>query len=164
MAGENNLDIARDYTPIAGTLPGMPNARGAPLIVKSIAVNGDGSSQSALPAGRALAAQSVPVALSSEDNAALLPARNGVNRSTSSGTAAAVAMPANLNRRGWKIKNDSTVDVWINFTTSATASAGGGNMKVAANGGYLASEPSFVETGAMSIISTAAAAVTIMEF
>lgn len=88
----------------------------------------------------------------------------GTNRSLTIGTTAATAMAANTSRQGWKIKNDGgTGDVWINFDATATATPGGGNIKIPA-GGYLASEPGFVETGAMSIIgSTAGLAVTIRE-
>ncbi|WP_312809486.1 hypothetical protein [Agrobacterium cavarae] len=122
-----------------------------------------GDPQTALPPGRAPAANGVPVTLSAEDLAAILPAKGMTDRSLGASTTAQPAMPANGNRRGWKIRNDSTVDVWINFKTTATMAAGGGNMKILA-GGYLASEPGFVETGVMSIIASAAANVTIYEF
>lgn len=88
----------------------------------------------------------------------------GTNRSLTVTTTAAAAMAANASRTGWKIKNDTTTDVWINFIGTASAAAGSGNIKVAA-GTYLASEPGFVSTGALSIIcGSGTAAVTIMEF
>lgn len=88
----------------------------------------------------------------------------GSNRSLTVGTSASVAMAANVNRQGWKIKNDSAGDIWINFDTTATTVPGGGNIKVPA-GGYIASEPSFVETGAMSVIgATTGLNVTIREY
>lgn len=87
----------------------------------------------------------------------------GVNRSATVGTTAIVIMAANAMRQGWKIKNDSAGDLWVNFDGTATATPGGGNIKVPA-GGYLASEPGFVETGAMSAIGSAAGlAVTVRE-
>lgn len=61
---------------------------------------------------------------------------------------------ANGARQGWKVKNDCSVDVWINFDAAASAVPGGGNFKIAANGGYLASEPGFVETGTMWAITS----------
>lgn len=79
----------------------------------------------------------------------------GTNRSATIGTTAVTLMPANASRQGWKIKNDSTGDLWINFDATATATAGGGNIKIVA-GGYLTSEPGFIETGAMSAIGSAA--------
>jgi hypothetical protein len=79
----------------------------------------------------------------------------GTNRSATVGTTASTLMAANTARQGWKIKNDSAGDIWINFDTTATAVAGGGNIKIAA-GGYLASEPGFIETGAISVIGSAA--------
>ena len=79
----------------------------------------------------------------------------GTPRSVTVGTTAVTLMPANGARQGWKVKNDSAGDIWINFDAAATATAGGGNFKIPA-GGYLASEPGFVETGAMSAIGSAA--------
>ena len=79
----------------------------------------------------------------------------GTNRSATVGTSAVVLMPANPNRAGWKVKNDTTGDIWINFDGAASAVAGGGNIKIPA-GGYLASEPRFIETGAISVIGSAA--------
>lgn len=77
------------------------------------------------------------------------------NRSATVGTTATTLMNANPGRQGWKIKNDSTGDIWINFDATATATPGGGNFKIPP-GGYLASEPGFIETGAMSAIGSAA--------
>ncbi len=76
----------------------------------------------------------------------------GVNRSTAVTATASSVMPANQNRQGWKVKNDCTVAVWISFDGTATAVPGVGNFQVVA-GGYLSSEPGFVETGAMSAIT-----------
>jgi hypothetical protein len=73
-------------------------------------------------------------------------------------------MAANGSRQGWKIKNDGAVTVWVNFLGAATAAPGSGNIAIPA-GGYLASEPGFVETGAMSAIATSGSvALTIVEF
>ena len=88
----------------------------------------------------------------------------GTNRSATVAITAGVLMAANTARRGWKIKNDCANSVWINFDATAAAAAGSGNIKVAA-GGYLASEPGFVETGAMSAIAeTATCALTAREY
>ncbi|MEH3109024.1 MAG: hypothetical protein PGN22_02835 [Agrobacterium cavarae] len=123
-----------------------------------------GTPQTALPPGRANAATSVPTVMSNEDLAAVLPGKTTTNRSLATSTTAAQAMAANTARRGWKVKNDTAIDVWINFTGTATAVAGSGNFKVLA-GGYLASEPGYVETGAMSIIAASGTpAITIYEF
>lgn len=133
-------------------------------VVATIGLNGDGTPQTALPPGRAAAASSVPTVMSNEDLAAVLPGKTTTNRSLATSTTAAAAMPANTARRGWKVKNDSAIDVWINFTGTATAVAGSGNLKILA-GGYLASEPGYVETGAMSIIAASGTpAITIYEF
>lgn len=88
----------------------------------------------------------------------------GTNRSATVGTAAVALMAANPARQGWKIKNDSAGDLWINFDATATATPGSGNIKIPA-GGYLASEPGFVETGTLSIIGSAAGlAITVREY
>jgi hypothetical protein len=85
------------------------------------------------------------------------------NRSLTVTTTAQVAMPANYARMVWKIRNDSANIVWINFFTTATPTAGGGNIQVPVNS-YIASEPGGVEAGAMSIVAAAGtASVTIVE-
>ena len=156
----------------------LSNAAGAPImklkdmgdgthaeVFVAVALDSGGDPSEALPAGRAAASASVPTVMSNEDLAATLPARTVTDRSITAGVAAANAMAANASRRGWKIKNDTAIDIWVNFIGAATAVAGSGNMKVAANGGYLASEPACVETGAMSIIAASGTpAVTILEF
>lgn len=76
----------------------------------------------------------------------------GTSRSASVTTTAANLMASNTSRQGWKIKNDCTVAVWINFDGTAATTAGSGNMQIPA-GGYMSSEPGFVETGAMSAIA-----------
>ncbi len=87
----------------------------------------------------------------------------GTNRSATVNTTAANLMASNAARQGWKVKNDGTNAIWINFDTTASATPGGGNIKIPA-GGYLASEPGFIETGAMSAIAeTGAVAITARE-
>jgi hypothetical protein len=76
----------------------------------------------------------------------------GTNRSASVTTTASTLMAANTGRQGWKVKNDCTVAVWVNFDATATVAPGSGNFQIPA-GGYLSSEPGFVETGAMSAIA-----------
>ena len=98
------------------------------------------------------------------------PGRSFNDKSLTATATSQVALPKNRARTGWKIKNDSAVDVWIKFvdyetpTAAAVATPGGGNIKIAA-GGYLAAEPNGVETGDMSIIAASGTAnVTIYEF
>lgn len=87
----------------------------------------------------------------------------GTNRSATVNTTAANLMAANSGRQGWKVKNDCANAIWINLYTTATATAGSGNIKIVA-GSYLASEPGFVETGAMSAIAeTSSCAITASE-
>ena len=87
----------------------------------------------------------------------------GTNRSATVGTTASTLMASNAMRQGWKVKNDCANAVWISFDGTAAATAGSGNVKVAP-GAYLASEPGFVETGAMSAVAeTSACAVTARE-
>ena len=76
----------------------------------------------------------------------------GTNRSAAVTTTAANLMAANTARQGWKVKNDCAVSVWVSFDGAAAAAAGSGNIQVAA-GGYLSSEPGFVETGALSAVA-----------
>lgn len=76
----------------------------------------------------------------------------GTNRSATVSTTASTIMAANTARSGWKAKNDCTVAVVINFDATATNAAGSGNIQIAP-GAYLASEPGFVEIGAMSAIA-----------
>lgn len=69
-------------------------------------------------------------------------------------------IPINLSRTGFFIKNDSAVDIWINMVGAAAASAGAGNIKIAANGYFELKGVS----NAVSAIATAAAAITAGEF
>ncbi len=58
------------------------------------------------------------------------------DRSTIASTTSKQLMPANTARRRLLVKNDSTIDIWVRFGGPASASAGGGNLKISANGGY----------------------------
>ncbi len=61
-----------------------------------------------------------------------------VDRSMTVTTTSQQLMAANSNRQNFFIKNDSAVDVYIRYGTDpASATIGGGNIKIAANGGYL---------------------------
>ncbi len=89
----------------------------------------------------------------------------GTDRSVSASTTSAQLMATNASRSGFYIKNDSAIDVWINLGSAAVASAGNGNMKIAANGGYYESAPGFVTTSAINIIaSSGTPAITAREF
>lgn len=91
-----------------------------------------------------------------------LPTAAGTDRSLTIGTTSLQLMPANTARRRFYVKNDTATDVWINPGAAAVATAGGGNIKVPANGGYF--ELGF-STSAWQIIAAAAGAtITAREF
>lgn len=108
-------------------------------------------------------ALSSPVVIASDQS--VLPVRTapltGTDRSVTATTTSAALMGANAARTKFFIKNDSAVDVWINFGATAVAAAGSGNMKIAA-GGY------FEFAGSASAINIIAAsgtaAITAREF
>lgn len=77
----------------------------------------------------------------------------GTDKSAATSTASSVLMAANASRKGFFIKNDTTIDVWVNFGATAVATAGSGNYKIAANGGYLESPPWGPTTSAINIIA-----------
>lgn len=85
----------------------------------------------------------------------------GTDRSLAATTTSAQLMAANSSRSRFFIKNDSTVDVWINFGATAAATPGSGNMKINA-GSY------FEFSGGSSAINIVAAsgtaAITAREF
>lgn len=85
----------------------------------------------------------------------------GTDRSGTVGTSSATLIPANAARTRFFIKNDSANDIWINFGGTATAAAGSGNLKIAANGGYYEYSG---YTGAVNAIAGTASAVTAREF
>lgn len=88
----------------------------------------------------------------------------GTNRSASVSTTAANLWPANQARQGGWIKNDDVADIWCNYDTAATVGAGGGNFRVAANGGAYNTEASFVSTNALSCVSAQTVSITSREF
>lgn len=67
------------------------------------------------------------------------PTLTGTDRSIVTTTASAVVMAANAARMGFYFKNDTTINVWINIGATAQIQAGGGNIKIPANGGYFES-------------------------
>lgn len=88
----------------------------------------------------------------------------GTNRSVTATTASSTLMLANAARKGFYVVNDAAVDVWINFGAAAAATPGGGNIKIAANGGRYESGL-FVDSGVVNIIAASAtAAITAREF
>lgn len=106
----------------------------------------------------------VPIAVSNGAMAVSMPAVTGTDRSIVAGVAAQVLMPANTARMGLYIRNDTASDIWFNIGAVAVAAAGGGNMKLAANGGYYESG-SFTPTEAISIIAASGTpAITAREF
>lgn len=91
-----------------------------------------------------------------------VPVSTGTDRSATAGSASTALMGANLARRLFYVKNDSAINIWINPSATATATPGGGNIKVPAGGGYFECEYS---SGAWSVIAeTAGAAFTAREF
>jgi len=92
----------------------------------------------------------------------VIASRPGTDRSvTLVANTAQTLMAANTARNGFLISNDTASDVWINTIGAATAAAGGGNKKIAANGGYFELKG---VSNAVSIISTGAVAVTALEW
>lgn len=92
------------------------------------------------------------------------PTMNGTDRSIVASTTTQVLMPANAGRMGFYVKNDTTIDVWINIGASASAAPGNGNMKVPANGGYFESG-TFTPGEVINIISASGSpAITAREF
>lgn len=59
----------------------------------------------------------------------------GTDRSATLGTTSAQIMAANAARTRFYVVNDTAIDVWIRPAGAASAAAGGGNIKVPANGG-----------------------------
>lgn len=112
--------------------------------------------------GNALGDDTRPLVVSGPSGGAGLatqsvPQSTPINRSATVSTTASVLMAANASRKGFVIKNDSAVGIWINPSTTATAVAGGGNIKITA-GSYYASEPNLVWPGAISAIAASATA------
>lgn len=135
----------------------------------TMAVTWKGGANSTEPAptiasvGQKTSALSLPVVLASDQ--AVLSVRTapltGTDRSVTATTTSAQLMAANTSRTKFFVKNDSTIDVWINFGATAVATAGGGNMKIAA-GGYFEFAGS---SSAINIIAASTtAAVTAREF
>lgn len=92
------------------------------------------------------------------------PAASGTDRSTTASTTAKVLMPANPDRIGFILKNDSTIDVWFNIGGTAAATAGSGNFRLPANGGYFESGM-VTPSEAVSIIAVSGSpAITAREF
>lgn len=90
------------------------------------------------------------------------PTSRGIDRSGVAGTTSSSLMGVNTSRRRFYIKNDSAINIWINPSVSAAATPGGGNIKIAANGGYF--EFGFSD-GAWSVIAeSVGAAFTAREF
>ncbi len=89
---------------------------------------------------------------------------SGTDRSITATTTSQQLMASNTARVAFVIKNDTTIDVWINVGATAVATAGSGNFKVAANGGYY-SPDGCVPTGAINIIATSGTpAITAREY
>lgn len=88
-------------------------------------------------------------------------AKAGTDKSITATTSAQTLMAASTTRGKFYVKNDSTIDVWINVGGTAVAAAGTGNIKVAANGGYY--ELSGCSAAVSIIAASGTAAVTARE-
>lgn len=82
------------------------------------------------------------------------PPSTGTDRSITATTTSQQLMAANALRTKFFIKNDTAIVVWINMGATAVAAAGGGNIAIAANGGF------FEFTGASGVINIIAASTT----
>jgi hypothetical protein len=60
------------------------------------------------------------------------PVVSATARSATVAATSAVLIPANATRSKFIIQNDTTVDIWINLSGPAVATAGAGNIKIAA--------------------------------
>lgn len=60
----------------------------------------------------------------------------GTDRSVTATTTSQQLMAANTARTRFYIRNDSAIDIWVNLGAAAVASAGSGNIKIPATGGY----------------------------
>jgi len=78
----------------------------------------------------------------------------GTDRSATATTASSQLMAANTLRTKFFIKNDTAIVVWINMGATAVATAGAGNISIAANGGY------FEFTGYSGVVNIIAASTT----
>jgi len=89
------------------------------------------------------------------------PPLTAISRSGTLSTTSAILLPANPMRSKFFIKNDSAVDIWINIGNTAVASAGAGNIKIAAGAYFELQGTSQIVTG---IATSGTAAVTCYEF
>lgn len=86
----------------------------------------------------------------------------GTDRSMTATTSSLQLMAAKAARMRFIVKNDSTVDVWINLGGTAAATPGGGNYRILANGGYFELQG---YSGVVNIVAASGtAAVSAMEF
>jgi hypothetical protein len=94
-------------------------------VMASAAVNADGSSQTALPPGRAAATSSVPTVASNEDFARLgsiaFGGANATVAAVSSAASSKLLLAANAARTGAIIANDSTAILYVLFGTGTAS-------------------------------------------
>lgn len=106
----------------------------------------------------------VPVMVTNGVLGVARPTLTGTDRSIVAGVAATQLMAANTARMGFYLKNDTAIDVWFNIGAAAQAQAGGGNIKLPANGGYFESG-TFTPGEAISIIAASGTpAITAREY
>lgn len=116
------------------------------------------------PSPTQITPKNVPILVTNGVMSTGRPASQGIDRSTTTSTTAKVILAANDARQGFYLKNDTTIDVWFNIGGTAVATAGGGNMRLPANGGYYETG-AFAPTEAVSIIAVSGApAITAREF
>lgn len=116
------------------------------------------------PSPTQITPKNVPILVNNGIMSTGRPASQGTDRSTTASTTAKVILAANDARQGFYLKNDTTIDVWFNIGGTAAATAGGGNMRLPANGGYYETG-AFAPTEAISIIAVSGTpAITAREF
>lgn len=102
----------------------IPNVYGKPEVVKAIGMNMDGTTQTGLPPGRAAAASSVPVALSTEDKTALDAANSGYSTASiyvnNTVRAAGRGILANISTGGTATLTFGGVDIAFTFAVGPT--------------------------------------------
>lgn len=137
------------YTPGVGATVAADDVGGVLYQVVKLDVGGNGVSSALSTSNR------LPVSLPASGS-------DGVDRSITATATSSQLMAANPSRTRFFIKNDTATDVWINMGATAVATAGSGNMKILANGGYFEFQGG---TSAINIIATSGtAAVTAREF
>lgn len=160
LAGNNTLRVLVDAQGRLQTSAGTSAGSGT---TTPVATNSSGARYSTTPptfGNGQLAENQADVA---GNQKVVIASRPGTDRSLTTTAAISVTlMAANTQRNGFFVANDSATDVFINFNGgTASATPGGGNKKITANGGYYELKGL---TNAITIFSTAAVGITAQEW